>query len=290
MPDASLTNAVPSILNFRDIGAFINAKTGSHILKPGLLYRSARPDSASTADRHNLTSTLNICTIIDLRSQTEHDVQARKHATDKHDNDNTVLGRMSEITYYDVNLNGGAFSRALLWRLTWRSLFKLLTLMARGYRPEAVSILGKEVMQARGLEGLASDTLDFSTSEIREIFEILARERSYPLLVHCTQGKDRTGLVIILLLLLLDIPKDAITADYLASEQELVPEKEERVAELRRVGLTEDFARCPEGFVQHVTSRINEQYGGVEKHLVEACGVLPAHLDEIKRILHSQTT
>ena len=129
---------------------------------------------------------------------------------------------VSRITYHYVSINGPAFERALLKQLKYTSLFKLLYLMAFGYRLEAVSILGSEVMQPRGLTGLAFDTLANSTVELQSVFYLLANGGLYPVVVHCTQGKDRTGLVIILLLLLLKVPVAAIDADYRASERELV--------------------------------------------------------------------
>jgi hypothetical protein len=46
---------------------------------------------------------------------------------------------------------------------------KLVTLMAFGYRMEAISILGKNVMQPRGLIGLGHDSLDNCGPEIAEV-------------------------------------------------------------------------------------------------------------------------
>jgi protein-tyrosine phosphatase len=59
--------------------------------------------------------------------------------------------------------------------------------MAFGYRNEAISILGREVMQPRGLTGLGIDTLDNSGDEILHVFDVLADSQQYPIIVHCTQ-------------------------------------------------------------------------------------------------------
>ena len=128
-------------------------------------------------------------------------------------------------------------------------------------------------MQPRGLTGLAQDTLDSSMAEIRAVFEILAGEESYPTLVHCTQGKDRTGLVVLLMLLLAGgVPTEAIVDDYSRSELELVPEYEERMEEIRAIGLGEDYTRCPPGFVDETTTYLETKYGGVRGYL-ERVGV-----------------
>ena len=124
-------------------------------------------------------------------------------------------------------------------------------------------------MQPRGLTGLAQDTLDSSANEIKSVFEYLSRDDTYPALVHCTQGKDRTGLIILLTLLLAgeSVPASAVTDDYVRSELELVPEFEERMKEIRALGLGEDYTRCPAGFVDDTTNYLRERYGGVCEYL-----------------------
>lgn len=225
--------------------------------------------------REALTSQYHITSIIDLRSTTEHIDQAKKR--------NAILDtsaalpqskdavaeplKIPGITYYEINLNGGSFARALLWKLRWSSLSKVVALMALGYRIEAIAILGREVMAPRGLTGLGKDSLDHGASEIRRIFTVLADSSNYPILIHCTQGKDRTGLVVILLLLLLNVPLEAISADYTASEKELESEKESRMEDIRRVGLGEEFAACPAGFVQEIARHLQDVYGGVNGYL-----------------------
>jgi hypothetical protein len=46
------------------------------------------------------------------------------------------------------------------------------------------------------------------------VMRIFAKEKSLPALVHCAHGKDRTGVVIMLLLLVCDVPHEAIVQDY----------------------------------------------------------------------------
>lgn len=104
---------------------------------------------------------------------------------------------------------------------------------------EAIAILGNEVMKPRGLIGLGKDTLDHSKQEIRQVFSVLCEVENYPILIHCTQGKDRTGLIIILILLLMEMPVGAISADYIASERLLEVEKAARLQEVSYV-----FALC----------------------------------------------
>ena len=46
---------------------------------------------------------------------------------------------------------------------------KLIILMIFGYRMEAISILGREVMKPRGLAGLGYDCIDYSGNEIAQV-------------------------------------------------------------------------------------------------------------------------
>ena len=266
-----------NILNFRDVGATINAITGRHLVKTGRLFRSARPDSASQRDRSLLVDEYKIKTVIDLRSKTEHITAAKKHSdaaalaqSAAVPVSNDVVAAPLKITglrYAEINLNGKGFERALLWKLSWSSLAKLMTLMTLGYRTEGIAILGREVMQPRGLTGLGVDTLDFSGEQIKEVFQVLAEESSYPVLVHCTQGKDRTGLVILLALLLCGVDIPAISDDYVMSQKELEPEMKDRLKEIQSIGLDESFAGCPSDFVAIVTNHLDSHYGGVGKYL-----------------------
>lgn len=90
--------------------------------------------------------------------------------------------------------------------------------------------------------------------------------------MHCTQGKDRTGLIICLLLLLLDVPVDAVTYDYTMSEAGLLPEKEVIMVEIREIGLTEEFASAPREWIVKMHEYLGEKYGGTREYL-ETIGV-----------------
>ncbi|EAW15885.1 putative tyrosine/serine protein phosphatase [Aspergillus fischeri NRRL 181] len=268
-----------NIINFRDVGRSINQLMGSRILKEGVLFRSARLDDASERDRRRLAEELHISTVLDLRSMTEHQMATRKcRGEDALDPEqpslppseaNEHLMEIPGVHRSLISLTGRAFERALLWRLDWYNLIRVLTLVASGYRTEAVTIVGQQAMAPRGLIGLGQDTLDSSTAEVREIFELLVSPAAYPVLVHCTQGKDRTGLIVLLLLLLLpEVSADAIAADYVKSEPELVVEFEERMKEIRVLGLDEEYTKCPPGFTQQIRAHLDAKYGGVEGYLL----------------------
>ena len=139
--------------------------------------------------------------------------------------------------------------------------------MALGYRNEGIRVLGKNVMQSRGLTGLGMDTLNTSWKELHQVLDVFADTTNYPIMVHCTQGKDRTGLVVLLLLSLLQIDREFIDQDYRLSEPELEPEMEERIKEIASIGLNEEFAGCPADFVNKMLDYIESHYGGIESYM-----------------------
>ena len=182
--------------------------------------------------------------------------------------------RIPGIEYQNVNFNGWAYSKNLISKLSWLNTARLIGLMATGHRVEAIRILGENVMRERGLVGLALDSIDVCTSEVRKVFEILADANNYPVMLHCTQGKDRTGLTVLLSLLLVDAPQEAIQHDYMLSGPELLPEREERLKEIRSIGLSDDFADCDSTLIGKVSSHIEEKFGSVTDYL-QHCGVTP---------------
>jgi protein tyrosine/serine phosphatase len=139
-------------------------------------------------------------------------------------------------------------------------------------------------MQPRGLVGLGEDTLDHSGPELKQVMDVLADPKAYPLIVHCTQGKDRTGITILLVLLLCQMDIAAITADYVKSEAELQPEMEERMKEIRSIGLDEEFARCPPHFCRAMEEYLDSKYGGIRQFLT-SIGVDEAQQEAVRQNL-----
>jgi protein-tyrosine phosphatase len=132
-----------SILNFRDVAIGINRNTNSTArLRAGRLFRSARLDEASDHDKALLVDTVGIRTVLDLRSTTEHINAAKKHSELAALQQPVVLHKtqtavsaplhIDGLTYEEINLNGKGFERALVWKLRYLSLAKLVVLMALG--------------------------------------------------------------------------------------------------------------------------------------------------------------
>ncbi|KAI1166409.1 tyrosine/serine protein phosphatase [Nemania serpens] len=264
-----------NILNFRDVGKTVNDYLGRKVVREGLLYRSARPDDATLNDRRRLVEELGIRTVIDLRTKTEHLAQAKKRQADIKLpavlQSNAAVAEPVQIPgliYREVQVTGRQLERALLRQLSWWNFIKLIVLYVLGFRTQAIRVMGVNVMQPLGLVGLSLVTLDESGPQIAEALRILTNPQTpSPTLLHCTQGKDRTGTIAALALLVLRVPVAAVTHDYLLSQPGLAPERDVRVAEMAQIGLTPAWGDCPPELIARITGHLDVRYGGVDGYL-----------------------
>jgi len=67
-----------------------------------------------------------------------------------------------------------------------------------------------------------------------------------------------------MILFLLEVPITAMTSDYVMSEEELLPERESRLDEIRAIGLSDDFAGCPKDWIERMHEHLQEKYNGVK--------------------------
>jgi protein-tyrosine phosphatase len=134
----------------------------------------------------------------------------------------------------------------------------------------AIRILGENVMKPRGLIGLARDTLDHCQPEINQALSAFLEPNTFPVMVHCTQGKDRTGLIIMLVLMILGAPSAAISYDYRLTDEALTRDKEQheqRLREIRELGLPDEFGDTAPAMVPQMEKYLVSKYGGLDGYL-----------------------
>ncbi|MAU11438.1 MAG: hypothetical protein CL607_16570 [Anaerolineaceae bacterium] len=122
-----------------------------------------------------------------------------------------------------------------------------------------------------------------------QVFQRLADAENYPVLIHCTAGKDRTGVTVVLLLRLLDVPEQVVIADYTLSNrayayiQNLVAKS---IRPLTAMGLKEKDVQPlldanPET-IQAMLRHIDREYDGVENYLLHKVGIDSETIDRVK--------
>ncbi len=136
-----------------------------------------------------------------------------------------------------------------------------------------ISLLEDEsqVTQIQSLEALYRLMLDTYQEEIKLTIETIAQKDTFPCLLHCTIGKDRTGLIVALLLSLSDVDPSIIADDYALSEEYLDPlfqsyraRAEQNGADMQRLAW---MVRSRRETMLATLTYLEEQYGGVLKYL-----------------------
>ena len=114
-----------------------------------------------------------------------------------------------------------------------------------GQRQRATTLIGREVLSPMGIANLYKKLVTYCQEEVAQTLLIFTKRENYPIHIHCTQGKDRTGLVSCLLLSIAGAPDEVIIKDYAKTQTGLAPIRKEMLDDLRRVGLSDEFADAP---------------------------------------------
>lgn len=127
-------------------------------------------------------------------------------------------------------------------------------------------------LSVRGFDRIATDTtmLELARPRFARIAEAISGAPEGGVLIHCLVGKDRTGLMTMLLLDLVGTPADVIAADYALTATALASLFAELVAkaedEPRRKRLEEEALSRPEVMYQ-VHETLRKRHGGAEAYL-----------------------
>ena len=123
------------------------------------------------------------------------------------------------------------------------------------------------------------------TAQYREFFNILLQPESYPLVFHCTAGKDRTGFAAAMLLSALVVDGDTVMNDYLLTNQQLKPQSilpqipEQVLPTLRQMwGVQPSYLNAAK---EEITTR----YGSIENYLHQNLNVGKAEKEKLERYL-----
>jgi len=284
-----------NIANFRDVSESLETfhQDAAGAVGKRRLFRSARPDFATKDDIKQLSTVLGIKTIIDLRNGKEvfpnqqlrsvYPVTSisvpqhylpihRKEIPDEEQSTSTIaasLGTNVDLGCRTLALRfvGSDFRRIIWERITLSLRLKMLLYACCCRRKKWPLLVGREVVTKGGLSQLNRDLVDHCQHEIKMALDVLADETNYPILVHCTQGKDRTGLIIALTLSVLNVSRDAIASDYAKSEQGLESQRQVMLDELLITGLTPEFNTSPAEMMKETLAYIDERYGSVTAYL-----------------------
>lgn len=128
---------------------------------------------------------------------------------------------------------------------------------------------------------------------LRDLFLRLASDNVLPLMIHCSAGKDRTGVLAALIQLVLEVSQEDVFADYLLTERYRDGETfEATVAEVIALSLgttpprevVKAVADVRESYLEAALLTIDEDYGSLENYLATA-GIDPVLLAKVRERL-----
>jgi protein-tyrosine phosphatase len=143
--------------------------------------------------------------------------------------------------------------------------------------------------EQRDLGTIYHAILDDAQPRVREIIAMLAEPGAFPALVHCAAGKDRTGVIVALLLRTAGVPAETVAEDYALSAIYLTEEFYANLKE-RVIATGGDWARveplldAPATLMHDTLAYIDERYGGVEPYL-RGIGVTEVEIATVRAAL-----
>ncbi|EMC93858.1 hypothetical protein BAUCODRAFT_567438 [Baudoinia panamericana UAMH 10762] len=250
---------IAGIHNFRGIG-------GEHA-GPGLVYRSADPSKATRTGLQKMSQDLGIRTVFDLRSAPEIRREVKEWA-------NVAVDDPEVFKEYGITRE-------------WVPVFA-----EKDYGPEQVAIRYKEYTRS-GSEGFVKayhDILISGAKSYSKIFRYMAQDKPSPLLVHCTAGKDRTGVFIALLFMLTGASDDEIAREYSLTDlglKELKPVFIERILQNPAVGANragvENMVSSKKENMLATLQMIRKDFGSAEAYMKKYCGLSDTEIDKVRR-------
>ena len=245
--------AFERLFNFRDLGGYVAGD--GRTIRWGRLYRSDGLQSITDNDVDTLAG-LGLRTVIDLRTRVEV-VERGSYPLDRHPVEHHHLPLM---------------------RRTWEDDPDLVT----PPDPE----LAAAFLTARYVQMLAD-----GGPALAGVVALLARPRTFPAVVHCAVGKDRTGVVAAMVLDLLGVGHHLIVHDYSLSALGMARVEEWLVAndpDEARVWLQQPPAwlGSPPAAMASFLAHLRAEHGGAEGYLRDRgvpAGTIAALRDNLLR-------
>lgn len=249
-----------SVRNPRDLGGY-SGLNGRKIKKHRLL-RTGRVHNLDKKDKVFLQE-YGLKKIIDLRSKTERD--------------NCPDDKIQGVEHFDLplsetdNTKGGVKDTASTfqrYRVDQYAGFKMMCKRYYGH------IHNEHAQRAIG-----------------KILEVLANNKDGAVLYHCSEGKDRTGLVSVIILDILGVDMETIRQDYLYSNYMLNDYRAKRDIMFKKNGENLTFrsnmrilGSVSDAFLDTALITIEKEFGGMDNYLEKQLGVTPELKEALQEI------
>lgn len=228
-------------INFRDLGGY--RTTDGRRVRRGMVFRSGALSSLTDADLNTLAD-IGIRHIFDLRTGDE-----REAAPDR-------IPQGANYHPLPVLAETSAGRRLVSLLLYFNRLDRMM------------------------LDTYIRIILEQNAPLLGQMFRQLVDEQGTPAIVHCTAGKDRTGVTCALLLSALGVPEDTIVRDYSLTNHAydvIHAHVSTQSQGLQRLGLSVDDMQplllADPAILREALRYLHERYGSVENYLRQRAGL-----------------
>ncbi|MCL2649655.1 MAG: tyrosine-protein phosphatase [Candidatus Azobacteroides sp.] len=238
-----------NIVNLRALGGYYN--DSDRQVKWGKIYRSGALSKASQADIA-LIKSLHIKTVIDLRTDEEIAKSPSAHFTEQ------------------------TFSLPL-----------------KGFDPQSMieKVINGRMKKGDALvsqQDLYASIIRNNTNNFKRYFEILADSSNYPIIICCTLGKDRTGIVSAFTLAILGVDREQIHQDYMLSnlcmDLNTIVSRADTLSPEVQEALTILLASKRQ-IMEYTWKYIDKQYGSLDNYFEKELGITAKQRQRLKNTL-----
>ncbi|MEV7631223.1 tyrosine-protein phosphatase [Microbacterium sp. NPDC089318] len=154
--------------------------------------------------------------------------------------------------------------------------------------PLFLGSVGSFFAQNMDLAAMYRHLIDESASRLADAVRIIAAGE--PTLVHCTVGKDRTGVTVALALSAVGADRDAVIADYALTASQLPVERNRAIVQYLRANMPDATnavqlaTESPAPVMAAMLTDIDVRFGSVAAYLRDA-GMTAAELDALSAAL-----
>jgi len=228
-------------------------------VKSGKLIRSGRLSDITSNDIKVLRDKWKVSTIIDLRNDQEiyehPDIQI----------DGTAMKYVCLLSGEKKGISREDFGMSI-------SLFAI-------NRAKSLLEDGGSRKLLEGMYGQMAQNTE-CIDKIREFFELLLVQKDGAVVWHCTSGKDRTGVLGVLLLWALGADMETMKEDYLFTNEQNTSYRENLLDRMRNRGAEDDVVeemKILESvdwlYIESFLKSLEERYGSINAFLIEKIGM-----------------
>lgn len=260
--------SLPGVFNFRDLGGLPTVGGGE--TRPGIFYRSAALATLTDQGESDLAAS-DIGVIVDFRIPGERQAQPDRLPTTR------------PFKVVDLPINTGNMSAPAG------------TDIPQNLPPEAMAEMAQKIAaHLPSFDDLYRQMLDEGSRDFAQTARLVSQANPVSdsaVLIHCTAGKDRTGVATALILSAVGVEHDAVVADYASSQKYLQgPWADGMLAQMKKFGiplvpqLVNIVTTTPPEAITSALNYVSDQFGSPAGYLRHG-GLTEAELSALKATL-----